>query len=73
MLFRTALMFDLRSADFGTPHEEIYPAALEMIEYADRNGFDNIIFAEHHASPDGYCPVPTLLAAAERVRGPRIL
>ena len=54
MLFRTALMFDLRSAPFGTPHEELYPAALDMIEFADRQGFDNIIFAEHHASPDGY-------------------
>src|ERR1019366_4742045 len=68
MLFRSALMFDLRSADFGTPHEELYPAALDMIEYADRQGFDNIIFAEHHASPDGYCPVPTLLAAAAGAR-----
>lgn len=68
MLFRTALMFDLRSADFGTPHEELYPAALDMIEYADREGYDNIIFAEHHASPDGYCPVPTLLAAAAGAR-----
>ncbi len=68
MLFRTALMFDLRSADFGTPHEQIYPAALDMIEYADRQGFDNIIFAEHHGSPDGYCPVPSLAAAAAGAR-----
>lgn len=64
MLFRSALMFDLRSADFGTPHELLYPAALEMVEYADRQGFDNIILAEHHGSPDGYCPVPSLFAAA---------
>ena len=68
MLFRTALMFDLRSADFGTPHELIYPEALDMIEYADRRGFDNIILAEHHASPDGYCPVPSLVAAAAGAR-----
>jgi alkanesulfonate monooxygenase SsuD/methylene tetrahydromethanopterin reductase-like flavin-dependent oxidoreductase (luciferase family) len=68
MLFRTALMFDLRSADFGMPHEQLYPAALEMIEYADREGIDNVIFAEHHASPDGYCPVPSLAAAAAGAR-----
>ncbi len=68
MLFRTALMFDLRSAPFGVPHEELYPAALEMIEYADREGYDNIILAEHHGSPDGYCPVPTLIAAAAGAR-----
>jgi alkanesulfonate monooxygenase SsuD/methylene tetrahydromethanopterin reductase-like flavin-dependent oxidoreductase (luciferase family) len=68
MLFRTALMFDLRSAPFGTPHENLYPAALEMIEYADEHGFDNIIVAEHHASADGYCPVPSLVAAAAGAR-----
>ncbi|MBV1689219.1 LLM class flavin-dependent oxidoreductase [Novosphingobium sp. G106] len=68
MLFRTALMFDLRSADFGIPHEELYPSALEMIEYADRQGFDNIILAEHHGSPDGYCPVPAVFAAAAGAR-----
>jgi alkanesulfonate monooxygenase SsuD/methylene tetrahydromethanopterin reductase-like flavin-dependent oxidoreductase (luciferase family) len=73
MLFRTALMFDLRSADFGTPHEVLYPAALEMIEYADRQGFDNIILAEHHGSPDGYCPVPALVAAAAGARTEKIM
>jgi alkanesulfonate monooxygenase SsuD/methylene tetrahydromethanopterin reductase-like flavin-dependent oxidoreductase (luciferase family) len=73
MLFRSALMFDLRSADFGAPHEALYPAALEMIAYADRQGFDNIIFAEHHGSPDGYCPVPALAAAAAGARTSRIM
>ncbi len=68
MLFRTALMFDLRSADFGTPHEALYPAALEMIEYVDRQGFDNIIFAEHHGSPDGYLPSAVPFAAAVAAR-----
>ncbi|MBU6266364.1 MAG: LLM class flavin-dependent oxidoreductase [Sphingomonadales bacterium] len=68
MLFRSALMFDLRSAPFGTPHEQIYPAALDMIEFADRKGFDNVILAEHHASPDGYCPVPAVFAAAAGAR-----
>jgi alkanesulfonate monooxygenase SsuD/methylene tetrahydromethanopterin reductase-like flavin-dependent oxidoreductase (luciferase family) len=73
MLFRTALMFDLRSADFGMPHEQLYPVALEMMEYADRQGIDNIIFAEHHGSPDGYCPVPSLAAAAAGARTDRIM
>ncbi|MFT3966210.1 MAG: hypothetical protein QM690_10035 [Sphingobium sp.] len=52
MLFRSVLMLDLRSADFGTPHEELYPAALDMIEYAHQQGFDNIVLAEHHALLD---------------------
>jgi alkanesulfonate monooxygenase SsuD/methylene tetrahydromethanopterin reductase-like flavin-dependent oxidoreductase (luciferase family) len=73
MLFRTALMFDLRSADFGISHEQIYPVALEMVEYADRHGFDNVILAEHHASPDGYCPVPALVAAAAGARTAQIM
>jgi alkanesulfonate monooxygenase SsuD/methylene tetrahydromethanopterin reductase-like flavin-dependent oxidoreductase (luciferase family) len=71
-MFRTALMFDMRSADFGTPHSKLYPAALEMMEYADAHGFDNLIFAEHHASEDGYIPVPTLLASAAAARTRRI-
>ena len=68
MLFRSALMFDLRSAPFGTPHEQLYPAALDMIEFADRKGFDNVILAEHHGSIDGYCPVPAVFAAAAGAR-----
>jgi hypothetical protein len=39
-----------------------------MIEYAHRQGFDNIILAEHHASPDGYCPMPLLVAAGAVAR-----
>jgi alkanesulfonate monooxygenase SsuD/methylene tetrahydromethanopterin reductase-like flavin-dependent oxidoreductase (luciferase family) len=71
-MFRTALMFDMRSADFGTPHSQLYPAALEMMAYADAHGFDNLIFAEHHASEDGYIPVPALLASAAAARTKRI-
>lgn len=67
-MFKTSLMFDLRSADFGRPHTELYPAALEMCEYADRHGIDNIILAEHHASEDGYIPVPALFASAAAAR-----
>jgi alkanesulfonate monooxygenase SsuD/methylene tetrahydromethanopterin reductase-like flavin-dependent oxidoreductase (luciferase family) len=43
-----------------------------MIEYADVKGFDNVIFAEHHASEDGYIPTPALMAAAAGVRTQRI-
>ena len=73
MLFRTALMFDLRSAPFGISHESIYPVALDMIEYADGVGFDNVILAEHHGSADGYCPVPSLVAAAAGARTKQIM
>ena len=71
-MFKTSLMFDMRSAPFGAPHAELYPAALDMIEYADAKGFDNVIFAEHHASEDGYIPTPALMAAAAGARTKRI-
>lgn len=71
-MFHTSLSFDMRSAEFGTPHSSLYPAALEMIEYADAHGFDQLILAEHHASEDGYIPVPTLLATAAAARTKRI-
>jgi len=67
-MFRTGLSFDMRSAQFGTPHAQLYPAALEMIEYADAHGIENVILSEHHASEDGYIPVPALLAAAAGAR-----
>ncbi|GIX31933.1 MAG: hypothetical protein KatS3mg124_2405 [Porticoccaceae bacterium] len=63
-----ALSFDMRAPPFGAPPERLYPAALEMIAYADRHGFDQVVFPEHHASPDGYNPVPALLAAAAAAR-----
>jgi alkanesulfonate monooxygenase SsuD/methylene tetrahydromethanopterin reductase-like flavin-dependent oxidoreductase (luciferase family) len=43
-----------------------------MMEYADSHGFDNLIFAEHHASEDGYIPAPALLASAAAARTKRI-
>ena len=71
-MFRTALSFDMRSAPFGAPQADLYSAALEMIAYADAQGIDNVIISEHHASEDGYIPVPALLAAAAGARTHRI-
>jgi alkanesulfonate monooxygenase SsuD/methylene tetrahydromethanopterin reductase-like flavin-dependent oxidoreductase (luciferase family) len=71
-MFRTALSFDMRTPSFGAPPAEVYPAAFEMIDYADRNGIDQILFAEHHRAEDGYVPVPALMAAAAAARTKRI-
>jgi alkanesulfonate monooxygenase SsuD/methylene tetrahydromethanopterin reductase-like flavin-dependent oxidoreductase (luciferase family) len=71
-MFRTGLSFDMQTPDSGAPRSEIYSAAFEMIEYADANGIDQILFAEHHRSVDGYVPVPALLAAAAAARTRRI-
>lgn len=71
-MFRTTLNFDMRSAEFGAPQEELYAAALDMIAHADRSDVDRVNISEHHASEDGYIPVPALLAAAAGARTERI-
>jgi alkanesulfonate monooxygenase SsuD/methylene tetrahydromethanopterin reductase-like flavin-dependent oxidoreductase (luciferase family) len=67
------LKYDLRAPAFGAPAVELYAAAIEQCRWADRLGFDDVRFMEHHGSPDGYCPSPLVVAAAvaavtERVR-----
>lgn len=63
-----SVSFDMRAPDFGAPPPELYDAALEMIEYADAQGIDQVIFPEHHRSEDGYNPVPALMGAAAAAR-----
>jgi alkanesulfonate monooxygenase SsuD/methylene tetrahydromethanopterin reductase-like flavin-dependent oxidoreductase (luciferase family) len=55
--------FDMRAPAWGTPPEVLYPAAIEMAEFADRIGVDRIGLMEHHGSEDGYLPRPFTLAA----------
>jgi alkanesulfonate monooxygenase SsuD/methylene tetrahydromethanopterin reductase-like flavin-dependent oxidoreductase (luciferase family) len=67
-LFHTNIGFDMRVPDFGAPPLVVYEEALKMIEYADRNGIDEVHFQEHHQSEDGYCPVPFLIGCAASAR-----
>lgn len=55
--------FDMRAPEWGTPRNELYPAAVEMAAFADRIGVDRIGLMEHHGSEDGYLPRPFMLAA----------
>jgi alkanesulfonate monooxygenase SsuD/methylene tetrahydromethanopterin reductase-like flavin-dependent oxidoreductase (luciferase family) len=66
--FRTVLSFDMRAPDFGSPTAELYDAALDMCAFGDEIGIDGVIFPEHHASEDGYNPVPSLMATAVAAR-----
>lgn len=61
-MLQTMIRFDMR-APFDTPHEDLYPAALEMGTWADRCGIDVIMLSEHHGTDDGYCAAPVVLAA----------
>jgi alkanesulfonate monooxygenase SsuD/methylene tetrahydromethanopterin reductase-like flavin-dependent oxidoreductase (luciferase family) len=58
---QTAVSFDMRAPDFGTPTDRLYAAALEMAAYADTIGVDRIGLMEHHGSEDGYLPAPFVL------------
>lgn len=66
------LRFDMRLHENGAPAEEMYRAALEMTEWADDHGCSVVAFSEHHGSPDGYLPAPTVLAAAAAARTRRV-
>jgi hypothetical protein len=52
-MVRWTVHHDLRAPDFGTEPRRLYPAALEMSEWADTQGASTIILSEHHGSPDG--------------------
>jgi alkanesulfonate monooxygenase SsuD/methylene tetrahydromethanopterin reductase-like flavin-dependent oxidoreductase (luciferase family) len=71
-IYRTVLSFDMRAPDFGAPSTELYDAALDMCAFGDEIGIGGVIFPEHHGSPDGYNPVPALMAAAVAARTKRI-
>lgn len=66
------LRFDMRLHERGAPAEEMYRAALEMTEWADDHGCLVVTFSEHHGSPDGYLPAPTVMAAAAAARTRRV-
>jgi alkanesulfonate monooxygenase SsuD/methylene tetrahydromethanopterin reductase-like flavin-dependent oxidoreductase (luciferase family) len=70
--FRTSLYFDMRAPEFGAPAPELYAAALDMAEFADRIGMDHVGVMEHHGSEDGYLPTPFVMGAAVAARTKRI-
>jgi alkanesulfonate monooxygenase SsuD/methylene tetrahydromethanopterin reductase-like flavin-dependent oxidoreductase (luciferase family) len=63
-----SLRFDMRGPEFGAPRPQLYAAALEMAEYADRNGIHAVTISEHHGVDDGYLPSPIVLASAIAAR-----
>jgi alkanesulfonate monooxygenase SsuD/methylene tetrahydromethanopterin reductase-like flavin-dependent oxidoreductase (luciferase family) len=63
---------DFRAPAFGPAStQEIYAAALDQYEWADRNGFDSLVLSEHHGVDDGWCPAPLTMAAAVLARTKR--
>ena len=68
---RLALRFDMRAPDIGAPPSVLYPASVDMCEWADRLGFETVYLAEHHGAEDGYCPAPMIQASAILARTTR--
>ncbi len=61
--------YDLRCPDFCTAtRTELYQAAIEQVEWADKHNFLAVVVSEHHSSPDGYLPSSRVMAAAMLAR-----
>lgn len=65
---RTAVLFDMRAPEFGTPAPALYAAALDMSAYADEMGVSRINLMEHHGSEDGYLPSPFVMGGGVAAR-----
>src|ERR1019366_6641117 len=50
--------------DTGRPVSEQYESRLQLIEAYDRCGFHYYHLAEHHGTPLGYAPSPSVFLAA---------
>ena len=54
---------DFRAPAFGPAStRDIYAAALEQYEWADKHGFDLLVLSEHHCIDDGWQPAPLTMA-----------
>lgn len=60
------ISFDMRAPAFGAPAQSLYDAALDVCVWADEIGFDALGLGEHHASGDGYLPLPIPMASAKK-------
>jgi alkanesulfonate monooxygenase SsuD/methylene tetrahydromethanopterin reductase-like flavin-dependent oxidoreductase (luciferase family) len=67
-MFPIQMRFDMRAPAFGAPRGQLYAAALDMAEFADRVGMYGLSISEHHGVDDGYLPSSITLAAAMAAR-----
>ncbi|WP_419918886.1 LLM class flavin-dependent oxidoreductase [Candidatus Poriferisocius sp.] len=63
------IRYDFRCPDIcPVPVDELYHAAIEQVEWAERLGFVSVTLSEHHGSDDGYLPSLVALASAIAAR-----
>src|SRR3954468_8845346 len=71
--YEMQIRFDMRVTPAATTSFAAqYGAALEMADWAERQGFGMVTLSEHHGDPAGYLPAPLTLAAAVLARTSRI-
>jgi len=71
---RLTLRFDMRHVNPDADRVASYRAAVEICEWADGLGFEEVYIGEHHGAEDGYIPQPIelLSAIAGRTRHMRL-
>ncbi|MFO1427761.1 MAG: LLM class flavin-dependent oxidoreductase [Steroidobacteraceae bacterium] len=69
---RLTLRFDMRQPDPQADRAALYAAMVDICEWADGLGFEEVFIGEHHAAEDGYIPQPIVAAAAVASRTQRI-
>lgn len=65
-------LFDHTETRPGQDPAEWYEGRLEIIEAAEQGGFEGVFLAEHHSTPLGMVPSPSLFLAAAATRTHRI-
>jgi alkanesulfonate monooxygenase SsuD/methylene tetrahydromethanopterin reductase-like flavin-dependent oxidoreductase (luciferase family) len=58
--------------DDGTPLAELFETRLKLVEQYDRSGFRSYHIAEHHSTPLGMAPSPSVFLAAVAQRSQRL-
>lgn len=72
-MLRFGVICDFRNpAPWRIPWERLYAENLELIQEAERLGFDSAWISEHHFLDDGYCPSILPVAAAVAAATKRI-
>ena len=58
--------------DNGTPLADLFETRLKLVEQYDRSGFRSYHIAEHHSTPLGMAPSPSVFLAAVAQRSQRL-
>ncbi len=69
---RLSLRYDMRAPSIGAPAAELYKAAKDQCDWADKLGFETVFLAEHHGAEDGYCASPLIQGSAIAARTERM-